>query len=120
MKRGGNSTRIALFAISSSLFASTPVLANHDNGYDEYPAQFESRYDDQNYDRGRYDRRGRFDRNDRCRKGSTGMILGAVAGGLLGRAVVGRYGDRTAGTIIGAGAGALGGRAVERSSNRGC
>ena len=46
------------------------------------------------------------------RSGTTGTIVGAVGGGLLGHAIVGG----TAGTLIGAGAGALGGRAIEKNS----
>ncbi|MEG3155419.1 glycine zipper 2TM domain-containing protein [Sphingomonas sp. RB1R13] len=46
------------------------------------------------------------------RSGTTGTIVGAVGGGLLGHAIVGG----TAGTLIGAGAGALGGRAIEKGS----
>ncbi|NIJ34449.1 glycine zipper 2TM domain-containing protein [Sphingomonas oligoaromativorans] len=61
---------------------------------------------------GRRDGRGRPDRH-RCRDGTTGTIIGAIAGGLLGNAVAG-YGDRTAGTIIGGGVGALAGNAIGR------
>ena len=53
----------------------------------------------------------------RC-SGSTGTIIGAIAGGLLGNEVAGRRGDRTLGAIIGAGAGALAGRAIDRSDCR--
>ncbi|MBP8233578.1 glycine zipper 2TM domain-containing protein [Rhizorhabdus sp.] len=52
-----------------------------------------------------------------CKKpsGTTGLILGAVAGGLLGNVIDG--GDRrTLGTLIGAGGGALLGREVEQRS----
>jgi glycine zipper 2TM protein len=54
-----------------------------------------------------------------CRKrdGTTGLIVGAAAGALIGRAVDGGR-NRAAGTIIGGAAGALVGREVERSSNR--
>jgi uncharacterized protein YcfJ len=45
-------------------------------------------------------------------------VLGAIAGGLLGRTIDTR-GDRTLGTVLGAGAGALAGRAVERSDRPG-
>ncbi|UVO51585.1 glycine zipper 2TM domain-containing protein [Sphingomonas sp. SUN019] len=58
----------------------------------------------------------------RCRKpnGTTGLIVGGVAGGLLGRTIDTR-GDRTLGTLGGAAIGALAGREVERStSNRRC
>ena len=110
-----------------SALTSAPVLARNSGYYNDYPAQYDNynrnngQYDDR-YDN-RYDDRGdgyRNARGDNCRKGTTGLILGAVAGGLLGRAIVGRRGDRTAGTIIGAGAGALAGRAVDRSGNRRC
>lgn len=56
-----------------------------------------------------------------CRRpdGTTGTIVGGVAGGLLGRAIDG--GRRSAvGTIIGAGAGALLGRGIEKNSNVNC
>lgn len=54
-----------------------------------------------------------------CRRsnGTTGILVGAVAGALLGRSID-RYGDRSTGTILGAAAGALLGREVERSSAR--
>lgn len=51
-----------------------------------------------------------------CRRsdGTTGTIVGGVAGGLLGRAIDG--GRRSAvGTLLGAGAGALLGRGIEKS-----
>lgn len=59
----------------------------------------------------------------RCRKpdGTTGLVVGGVAGALLGRTIDTR-GDRTLGTLGGAAAGALAGRAIERggSSGRHC
>ncbi len=55
----------------------------------------------------------------KCRRsGTTGTIVGAVAGGLLGR-TIDTQGDRTLGTLIGGGAGALAGRAIERSGRPG-
>lgn len=56
-----------------------------------------------------------------CRRpdGTTGTIVGGVAGGLLGRAIDG--GRRSAvGTIIGAGAGALLGRGIEQNGSQQC
>lgn len=56
-----------------------------------------------------------------CRRsdGTTGTIVGGVAGALLGRAIDG--GRRSAvGTILGAGAGALAGRAVEQGGRMSC
>jgi hypothetical protein len=51
--------------------------------------------------------------------GTTGTIIGGVAGALLGRAIDG--GRRSAvGTILGGGAGALAGRAIEQGSGPEC
>ncbi len=57
----------------------------------------------------------------RCRKpdGTTGLVVGAVAGGLLGRTIDTR-GDRTLGTVLGGVGGALAGREIERSGKRSC
>jgi hypothetical protein len=57
----------------------------------------------------------------RCRRstGTTGLIIGAAGGALLGRAIDTR-GERTTGTVIGAAAGALLGRSVERSRRVRC
>jgi uncharacterized protein YcfJ len=58
----------------------------------------------------------------RCRKpnGTTGLVVGGVAGALLGRTIDTR-GDRTLGTLGGAAVGALAGREVDRgTSNRRC
>jgi hypothetical protein len=49
--------------------------------------------------------------------GTTGLIIGAAAGALAGRAVDTR-GERTTGTVLGAAAGALLGRQIERGSVR--
>lgn len=55
----------------------------------------------------------------RCKRpnGTTGLIVGAAGGALIGRAVDTR-GERATGTIIGAAAGALVGRSIERSRYR--
>jgi hypothetical protein len=55
----------------------------------------------------------------RCTRpnGTTGLIVGAAGGALLGRAIDTR-GERATGTIIGAAAGGLAGRAIERSRVR--
>ncbi|WP_300975251.1 glycine zipper 2TM domain-containing protein [Sphingomonas sp. LHG3406-1] len=62
-----------------------------------------------------YDGRGRL----RCKRnnGTTGLIVGAAGGALIGRAIDTR-GSRVTGTIVGAAAGALLGREVERSRKR--
>jgi outer membrane lipoprotein SlyB len=51
-----------------------------------------------------------------CRRsnGTTGLVVGAAAGALAGRAIDTR-GERATGTILGAAAGALLGREVQRS-----
>lgn len=57
-----------------------------------------------------------------CRKpdGTTGLLVGAVGGALLGRTIDTR-GDRTAGTVLGGVAGALAGREIDRGgSSRRC
>jgi len=76
------------------------------------------------YDRNGYyngptwrDNRGRY----RCRRsnGTTGLIVGAAGGALIGREIDGGR-DRTTGTILGAAAGALIGREVQRGNGRRC
>ena len=63
------------------------------------------------------DDRGRI----RCRKpdGTTGAVVGAVGGALLGRTIDTR-GDRTVGTLGGAVAGGLLGREIDRGGKRRC
>jgi len=75
-------------------------------------------------DRGGYAYRQREPRRygryfgQRCHDdGTTGAIIGAIAGGLLGSSVAGR-GDRTVGALIGGGAGALIGHAIDSDDCR--
>lgn len=89
----------------------------HDRRDDDRRYYGRNDHRDRGYYRGGYDRRPDY-RGSRysCRSGgTTGLLVGGVAGALLGRSID-RYGDRTPGTIIGAGAGALLGREVERGS----
>jgi len=77
------------------------------------------------YRQGNY-RERRLGRNDHiyrgrdgryyCRRndGTTGLVVGALAGGLLGNAI----GGNTLGTLLGAGGGALLGREIERGQVR--
>lgn len=94
---------IALSAATlSAPMAATPAFADHDR----YERQ--SRY----YDGPVWqDRRGHY----RCKRtnGTTGMLVGAASGALVGRAIDTR-GERATGTIIGAAVGALLGREVEK------
>ncbi|MBX7526327.1 glycine zipper 2TM domain-containing protein [Qipengyuania sp. 1NDH10] len=55
-----------------------------------------------------------------CRKedGTTGLLVGAGVGALIGHELAGRNGDRTLGAILGGAAGALLGRTIDRSSTR--
>lgn len=87
------------------------------------------------YDAGRYyvdDQRYRERRlraNDRvyrgqdgryyCRRndGTTGLLVGAVAGGVLGNIIAGG-GSQTLGTLLGAAGGALAGRQIDRNNVR--
>src|SRR5688572_10450351 len=101
-------TLIAL-AGTATVLTATPALAR-DRDYD---------------DRGRYYEPRRVSANDvwqgrdgryYCRRGNgtTGLVIGAAGGALLGRAIDSR-GERATGTILGAAAGALLGREVQRS-----
>ena len=55
----------------------------------------------------------------RCKRadGTTGLIVGAAGGALIGRAIDTR-GERATGAILGAAAGALLGRSIERNRMR--
>ncbi len=87
-------------------------------------------YDDRVYDRdGRYLEPRRVSRNDRvwrgrdgqyyCQRdnGTTGLIIGAAGGALLGRTIDTR-GDRTVGTLLGGALGAVLGREIDRGGAR--
>lgn len=55
----------------------------------------------------------------RCKRdnGTTGLVIGAVVGGVAGHEIAGR-GDRTLGTVIGGAVGAIAGREIDRSNAR--
>lgn len=61
------------------------------------------------------DRDGRY----YCKRsdGTTGTIIGGLAGGVLGN-IIAPGGSKTLGTILGAGGGALAGRAIDRNNIR--
>jgi hypothetical protein len=92
---------LALAAASMAVPAALPAPAFAGNGY--YKGKMWQ------------DSRGRW----RCKRpnGTTGLIIGAAGGALIGRAIDTR-GERATGTILGAAAGALVGRKIERSNVR--
>lgn len=112
---------IAAAALATATTALAPMAADAQRYGHRYA--YDRAYDD-GYNRGGYyDRDYRTYRGDRgyyrnrgCNSGTTGTIIGAIAGGLLGRSIDGGR-DRAAGTIIGGAAGALAGRAVGKSNN---
>lgn len=105
--------------------AATPASAqNYGHGYQDRGYGHGRDYRDHRGYRGDYRNyrgyRGNY-RYQRCSSGTTGTILGAIAGGLLG-GEIGRgdswRGRSTTGTIIGAGAGALAGREIDGGNCR--
>ena len=111
----------ALAMTATALVPATPAMAQrgyYGGGYDRGYAYDRGYRDDRVYRGGRGYYQDRGYRPRRCNSGSTGTIVGAIAGGLLGRTIDTR-GDRALGTVLGAGAGALAGRAIERSDRPG-
>lgn len=107
---------LATAALSMGASAIVPVTAASAQRYDRYDRRD---YRDGYYDRGYRDRSFRnYRARQKCNDGDGGTIVGAIAGGLLGRGVAGR-GDHVLGTVLGAGAGALAGRAIDRSDRPG-
>jgi Ni/Co efflux regulator RcnB len=93
--------------------------------YNRYEPGQTTYYADRYYRDGSYYQPRRLGRNDRiyrgsdnryyCRRsdGTTGLIIGGLAGGLLGNSLAGG-GSRTLGTLLGGGAGAVLGRSIDR------
>lgn len=106
--------------------AATPAAAQRYGGYSDYQRDYRDGYRGdyrRDYRDGYRSYRGdgyRYRSNRRCSDGTTGTILGAIAGGLLG-GEIGRgssyRGRSTTGMIVGAGVGALAGREIERSGS---
>lgn len=109
--------------VVTSLGVAAPAAA-HDR-YRDYRGDYsrDYRYRDRDYREyrdARYrDSRYAYGERYRCRNdGTTGTIVGAIAGGLLGHEVAGRRGDKTAGVIIGGAVGAIAGRAIDKGNGR--
>ncbi len=128
--------KIMLIVAASLLTPAAPALAGDrwdDDRYEERDDRRDYRRDRRGYDD--YDRYGRYreprrvSRGDHvwrgddgryyCERGNgtTGLIIGAAGGALLGREVDSR-GDRTVGTILGAALGGLLGREIDRGGAR--
>ena len=115
----------ALAMTAAALVPATPAAAQR-GYYGGYDRGYEQRGYDRGYrddrvyrgDRGYYGDRGYrgYRGGQRCNSGTTGTIVGAIAGGLLGR-TIDTGGDRTLGTVLGGVGGALAGREIERSSS---
>lgn len=108
----------ALAVPAAVVLPTTQAEAKAVIGQDRYYRDHDDRrYRDDNRRYAYREWRGRDGRRY-CRKpdGTTGLVVGAVAGGLLGR-TIDTSGDRTAGTVLGGVAGALAGRAIERGGN---
>jgi len=108
-----------------------------DRQYDRYESRNSGGYYGNGYNTNGYQQQAYYDEpvssNSRvwqgddgryyCRKsnGTTGLVIGAAGGALLGREIAGRNGDRTLGAILGAAGGALLGRQIQKSvSNSRC
>ncbi|KWV93256.1 glycine zipper 2TM domain-containing protein [Erythrobacter sp. YT30] len=120
---------------SESIAWSSPIIqtvAFDDDDWDDDDDYYRDR---RRYKRDRYDRYGRYyeprriRRGDRvwrgrdgryyCKRdnGTTGLIIGAAGGALVGRAIDTR-GDRTVGTLLGGALGAVLGREIDRGGAR--
>ena len=112
---------LAAAALAMGAGALVPAAADAQRYYGDRYGRYEQRYD-QHYRGDRY-YDGRGARNWRNRGDARcdnlgGTVIGAIAGGLLGR-TVDRHGDRTVGTVGGALLGGLAGREIARSDNPG-
>ena len=109
---------VAAAALAMTAGAIVPATAADAQRYRD---RYYRSYDNRGYDRDYRDYR-RYNNNYRarqqCRDGDGGTIVGAIAGGLLGR-TIDTPGDRLLGTVLGAGAGSLVGRAIDRSDRPG-
>jgi outer membrane lipoprotein SlyB len=104
--------RKIILAASLAIATLSAVPAMADNGHGNHGREYRRTDNGIRYWQGN-------DGRTYCKKpnGTTGLLIGGVAGALVGRSIDTR-GDRTAGTLLGAAGGALLGREIERSSAR--
>lgn len=112
--------------VATPAFADPPPWApaygrrDHDDRRDRYDRR-DYRGHDERYEPRRMARGDRIWRGDdgqyHCRRsnGTTGIVVGAALGGLLGNQIAGR-GDKTLGTILGVAGGGLLGREIDRGN----
>jgi outer membrane lipoprotein SlyB len=123
---------IAILAIAAAvpLAGCASTYGNDGYGYNDGGNGYfgQEGYAERNYRRGNYRARQLRDddniyrgRDGRyyCKRddGSTGLVVGGIAGGVLGN-IIAPGGSKLLGTIIGGAAGALGGREIDRSDSR--
>lgn len=121
---------IAILAIAAAVpLAGCATYGDDGYGYNDGASYFgQEGYAERNYRRGNYRPRPLRD-NDNiyrgrdgryyCKRddGTAGLVVGGIAGGILGN-IIAPGGSKTLGTIIGGAAGALGGREIDRNDAR--
>lgn len=125
-----------IFRQESDRYQSSRRTSYNGNVYNRAPDRYANANDDQydpNYDPRRYYRPASQERvlsaDDRvyagndgqyyCKRsdGTTGLIIGAAGGGVLGNVIDGGH-SRTVGTLLGAAIGGLAGRAVDQNNSQ--
>ena len=125
---------IAAIGAAAMLGGCSTMGGGYGSNYSSYGAYDYNRPDPayNGYDAGRYyrpaNRERRLAANERvyrgqdgryyCRRsnGTTGLLVGGAAGGVLGN-IIAPGGSELLGTVLGAAGGALAGRAIDRGSN---